>query len=43
MIQDIPVVNAIRGLQNCSLNLIKCNIPLRAEKDYNNKFEDRKN
>lgn len=43
MIQDIPVVNVIKGLQSCSLNLIKFNIPLHAAKDYSNKFEDRKN
>lgn len=43
MIQNIPVVNVIGGLQCCSLNLIKFNIPLHVVKDYNNKSEDRKN
>lgn len=44
MIQNVPVVYVIEGLQNWSLNLIKLNnIPLPAAKDYNNKFKDGKN
>ena len=44
MIQDVPVVNVIGGLQSCSLNLIKLNnVPLPAAKDYNNEFKDGKN
>lgn len=44
MMQDVPVVNVIGGLQSCLLNLIKLNnVPLQAEKDYNDKFKDGKN
>lgn len=44
MIQNIPVVNVIGGLQCINtLNLIKFNIPLHVVKDYDNKSEDRKN
>lgn len=44
MLQDVPVVNVIGGLQSCSLNLIKLNnVPLPAGKYYNNEFKDAKN